>query len=101
MNVIAPPAKLLVIGATGSIGRLVLAGHCEVIECVPGARSAKRSGCCRRRQELVVGDVTQPETLTDAVDGVDAIVSPTAPMAAARRIRATSTTARYATHSSP
>ena len=76
MNVIAPPAKLLVIGATGSIGRLVVA---EALHEGYRVRALVRAPAKAQRVlpppvELAVGDVTQPETLTSAVDGVNAIV---------------------------
>jgi uncharacterized protein YbjT (DUF2867 family) len=76
MNVIAPPATLLVIGATGSIGRLVVA---EALREGYRVRAlvrdrAKAHLVLQPQAELAVGDVTQPETLTAAVDGVDAIV---------------------------
>jgi uncharacterized protein YbjT (DUF2867 family) len=66
---------VLVVGATGSIGRLVVEeaakkGH-AVRALVREPRSARRlmSGV-----ELVVGDLTRAETLIAAVDCVDAIV---------------------------
>jgi NAD(P)-dependent dehydrogenase (short-subunit alcohol dehydrogenase family) len=66
---------VLVVGATGSIGHLVV-------------EEAARQGCTVRalvrnpgkacelpaQAQGVVGDVTRPETLSDAVDGVDAVV---------------------------
>jgi uncharacterized protein YbjT (DUF2867 family) len=76
VNVIAPPAKLLVIGATGSIGRLVVAEALREgyrVRALVRAR-AKAQRMLPPQVELAVGDVTQPETLTAAVDGVDAIV---------------------------
>lgn len=67
--------KILVVGATGSIGRLVVEeaqrrGH-DVRALVRSADKARRlvDGV-----EVAVGDVTRPETLIDAVAGVDAIV---------------------------
>ena len=66
---------VLVVGATGSIGSLVV-------------EEATRQGCTVRalvrnpgkarelssEAQVVVGDVTRAETLSDAVDGIDAIV---------------------------
>lgn len=67
--------KVLVVGATGSIGRLVLEeaareGH-DVRALVrdPGKSSRLPAGV-----EVVVGDVTRPETLPRAVEGADAVV---------------------------
>ena len=65
----------LVIGATGSIGRLVVeeatkAGH-RVRALV---RDPRKSRDLPQGTAVVVGDVTKPETLPTAVDGVDAIV---------------------------
>lgn len=67
--------NVLVVGATGSIGRLVVEeavkkGH-VTRALVRDSRSARRllSGA-----ELVVGDLTRSDTLTAAVDGVNAIV---------------------------
>lgn len=66
--------KVLAVGATGSIGREVVAagqaaGH-QVRALVRDPARARFPGAV----ELVVGDVTQPETLTAAVAGVDAVV---------------------------
>ena len=70
-----PRMTVLVVGATGSIGRLVVEeavtqGH-AVRALVRDPRSARR---LMTGVELVVGDVTRPETLTAAVERVDAIV---------------------------
>ncbi|HET9873930.1 MAG TPA: SDR family oxidoreductase [Propionibacteriaceae bacterium] len=69
------PRTVLVVGATGSIGRLVVA---ESVRQGYRTRALVRNRD-RARQlppdtELVVGDVTRPDTLPDAVDGVDAVV---------------------------
>ena len=70
------PLTVLVVGATGSIGRLVVE---EAINRGHNVRALVRSKDKARRlpaqAQLVVGDVTRPETLHDAVEGVDAIVS--------------------------
>ena len=66
---------VLVVGASGSIGRHVVA---EAIEAGHTVRALVRSPAKARglpvQAQAVVGDLTQPETLTPAVDGVDAIV---------------------------
>lgn len=67
--------KVLVVGATGSIGRLVVEeavreGH-EVRALV---RDRGKSSRLPAGAEVIVGDVTRPETLPRAVEGVDAIV---------------------------
>ncbi len=69
------PLTVLVAGATGSIGRLVVAealrrGH-DVRALV---RSADKASRLPEGAAAVVGDVTRPETLRDAVKGVDAVV---------------------------
>ncbi|MEU5655112.1 SDR family oxidoreductase [Streptomyces sp. NPDC047737] len=69
------PMTVLVVGATGSIGRLVVA---EAIAQGHTTRALVRNPS-RARQlppeaHIVVGDVTDPETLPPAVAGVDAIV---------------------------
>jgi uncharacterized protein YbjT (DUF2867 family) len=71
----APRLTVLVIGATGSIGRLVVE---EAVKKGHAVRALVRDPRNSRRLttgvEIVVGDVTRPETLTAAVDRVDAIV---------------------------
>jgi uncharacterized protein YbjT (DUF2867 family) len=67
--------KILVAGATGSIGRLVVAeaireGH-TVRALVRDPSKAKR---LPPSAEAVVGDLTQPASLTEVTDGIDAIV---------------------------
>ncbi|MEU9286571.1 SDR family oxidoreductase [Streptomyces sp. NPDC048275] len=67
---------VLVVGATGSIGRLVVA---EAIARGHTVRAlvrdhAKGAQVLPTDAELVVGDVTRPETLPEAVAGADAIV---------------------------
>lgn len=66
---------MLVVGATGSIGRHVVdvavaRGH-AVRALVRDATRARR---LLSEVELAVGDLTQPDTLAPAVDGVEAIV---------------------------
>ncbi|WP_369230442.1 SDR family oxidoreductase [Streptomyces sp. R21] len=67
---------VLVVGATGSIGRLVVAeslaqGH-TTRALVRDAGKARR--LLPAEAQLAVGDITQPDTLPGAVAGVDAIV---------------------------
>ncbi len=67
--------KVLVVGATGSIGRVVVdeairQGH-SLRALVRDARKAHQ---LPREVQVVVGDVTRPETLPAAVAGVDGIV---------------------------
>ena len=70
------PHVVLVVGATGSIGRLaateaVGAGHrTRALVRDPG----KGRTLLPEETEIVVGDVTRPETLSDAVDGIDAVI---------------------------
>jgi uncharacterized protein YbjT (DUF2867 family) len=66
---------VLVVGATGSIGHLVveetIRQGCIVRALVRNPRKARELPAEVR---VVVGDVTRRETLSDAVDGVDAVV---------------------------
>lgn len=66
---------VLVVGATGSIGRHVVqtaisAGHHPRAL----ARSKHRAQGLARGAEVVLGDLTDPATLRDAVKGVDAVI---------------------------
>jgi uncharacterized protein YbjT (DUF2867 family) len=66
---------VLVVGATGSIGRLVVdeairQGH--VVRAL--VRSLAKAHQLPPKAETIIGDVTRPETLPAAVDGVDAII---------------------------
>jgi uncharacterized protein YbjT (DUF2867 family) len=68
-------STVLVIGATGSIGRLVVAEaihHGHAVRAL--VRNPGRARPLPPAAQVVVGDVTRPETLPAAVDGVDAIV---------------------------
>ncbi len=69
------PMTVLVVGATGSIGRLVVE---EALRQGHAARALVRNADKARRLpaavEVTIGDVTRPDTLHDAVNGVDAIV---------------------------
>jgi len=66
---------VLVIGATGSIGRIVVE---EALHRGYDVRALIRSEESRRlvgpRATAVLGDLTHPETLTAAVDGIDAVI---------------------------
>jgi uncharacterized protein YbjT (DUF2867 family) len=64
-----------VVGATGSIGRLVVdealrQGH--VVRAL--LRTTNKARQVNAQAQVIVGDVTRPDTLRDAVVGVDAIV---------------------------
>src|SRR5271169_2392882 len=66
---------VLVVGATGSIGHLVVE---EAVRQGYVVRALVRTPSNARKfpaqVEVISGDVTRPETLAAAVDGVDAIV---------------------------
>src|SRR5271165_2779505 len=70
-----PHMTVLVVGATGSIGRLVVE---EAIRQGHSVRALVRTPNKARElsseAHVVVGDVTQPGTLPGAVDGIDAVV---------------------------
>lgn len=71
----ASPMTVLVVGATGSIGRLVIeeairAGH--IVRAL--VRSRSKGDQLPRGVQVAIGDVTRPDTLAAAVDGVDAVV---------------------------
>jgi uncharacterized protein YbjT (DUF2867 family) len=74
-TVSARPTAVLMVGATGSIGRLVVE---EATRHGYATRALVRDPEKARRllpeTEVIVGDVTRPETLSRAVDGVDAVV---------------------------
>ena len=67
--------RVLVVGATGSIGRLVVE---EAIGRGFGVRALVRTPEKARRvaerARVFIGDVTRPDTLREAVQGIDAIV---------------------------
>ena len=70
----SPIRSVLVVGATGSIGRHVVdealrRGLRTRALVRPGSRTRLPDGA-----EIVQGDLTRAETLADAVDGVDAVV---------------------------
>jgi uncharacterized protein YbjT (DUF2867 family) len=68
-------STVLVVGATGSIGRLVVE---EAIRHGYTTRALVRNPDKARRlppeADVIVGDVTRPDTLSRAVDGVDGVV---------------------------
>jgi len=67
--------RVLVVGATGSIGQLVVEEAIKQGHAVRAlVRSASKARQLAREAESVVGDLTRPETLSAAVDGIDAIV---------------------------
>jgi uncharacterized protein YbjT (DUF2867 family) len=70
-----PRLTILAVGATGSIGSLVVE---EAIRQGHAVRALVRSTSIARQlpreSEIVIGDLTRPETLSAAVEGVDAIV---------------------------
>jgi uncharacterized protein YbjT (DUF2867 family) len=66
---------VLVVGATGSIGRLVVEEAVRKGYAVRAlARDSRKARQLLPDAEVVVGDLTRPDTLIAAVDGVDAIV---------------------------
>ncbi|KAB2703149.1 SDR family oxidoreductase [Brucella lupini] len=70
-----PPSTILVVGATGSIGRHVVASALEHGYAVRALiRDSKKASGLPAEAEIVVGDLTRKDTLSKAVDGIDAIV---------------------------
>jgi uncharacterized protein YbjT (DUF2867 family) len=70
-----PPITVLVVGATGGIGRLVVQEAVrQGYRTRALVRGPARAGQLPPEAELVVGDVTRPDTLRAPVDGVDAVV---------------------------
>ncbi len=70
-----PRMTVLVVGATGSIGRLVVEEALREGHTVRAlVRTADKARHLPRETQLVLGDVTRPDTLPAAVSGVDAIV---------------------------
>lgn len=71
----AAPLTVLVVGATGSIGRLVVVEALRQGHAVRAlVRDAARARGLPQQAQLVIGDLTRSETLTAAVDDIDAIV---------------------------
>jgi uncharacterized protein YbjT (DUF2867 family) len=70
-----PRMTVLVIGATGSIGRPVVAEAIRQGHTVRAlVRTPDRASQLPSEAQVVIGDVTQPGTLAGAVDGIDAVV---------------------------
>jgi len=66
---------VLVVGATGSIGRLVVEEALRNGHAVRAlVRNADKARQLPREAQVAIGDVTRPDTLSGAVDGIDAIV---------------------------
>jgi len=66
---------VLVVGATGSIGRLVVEEAIRQGHAVRAlVRSQRKASRLPSEAQVVVGDLTRPETLPAAVAGVDAVV---------------------------
>jgi uncharacterized protein YbjT (DUF2867 family) len=66
---------VLVVGATGSIGHLVVEEAIRQGFTVPAlVRNPRKARELPTEARVVIGDVMRPETLSDAVDGVDAVV---------------------------
>ena len=66
---------VLVVGATGSIGSLVVDEALREGHAVRAlVRKSSKKNQLPRDVQVVTGDVTRPDTLDPAVDGVDAIV---------------------------
>ncbi len=66
---------VLVVGATGSIGRVVVGEAIREGHSVRAlVRDARKAHQLPREAQVVVGDVTRPETLPDAVAGTDEVV---------------------------
>ncbi|WP_261540056.1 SDR family oxidoreductase [Burkholderia multivorans] len=71
----ANSSTVLVVGATGSVGRLVVEEALREGYSVRAlVRNAGRARGLAPQAQPVVGDLTRPETLGAAVEGVDAIV---------------------------
>ena len=69
------PLTVLVVGATGSIGRLVVEEALVQGHAVRAlVRNAAKARQISSKAQVVAGDVTKPDTLEAAVEGVDAIV---------------------------
>ena len=66
---------VLVVGATGSIGRLVVAEALRQGHAVRAlVRDAARASGLPPQTQWVVGDLTRAETLAAAVEGIDAVI---------------------------
>jgi uncharacterized protein YbjT (DUF2867 family) len=66
---------VLVVGATGSIGSLVVEEALQQGHSVHAlVRTREKARKLPREAHIVLGDVTRPETLSAAVDGIDGII---------------------------
>ena len=69
------PLTILFVGATGSVGRLAITEALRLGHTAKAlVRNERRARTLDDRAQVITGDLTRPETLTAAVDGVDAIV---------------------------
>ncbi|MGO4190106.1 SDR family oxidoreductase [Arthrobacter sp. YAF17] len=70
------PSTVLIVGATGSIGRYAVAAALQQGYTVRALvrDQARAAGILPEGVDLVIGELTRPETLGPAVEGVDAIV---------------------------
>src|SRR5271169_44239 len=69
------PMTVLVVGATGSIGSLVVDEALRQGHAVRAlVRKSSKTDQLPREAQVVIGDVTRPDTLSTAVEGVDAVV---------------------------
>src|SRR5208283_2334549 len=70
-----PKMTVLVVGATGSIGRLVVEEALREGHAVRAlVRTPDKARELPREAQAVVGDVTRPDTLPAAVGGIDGVV---------------------------
>jgi uncharacterized protein YbjT (DUF2867 family) len=70
-----PHLTVLVVGATGSVGRHVVAASIAAAHTTRAlARNASRARGLDPAAQVVIGDLTDASTLTAAVDGIDAVV---------------------------
>lgn len=70
-----PPKTVLVVGSTGSIGRLVVEEAVNQGHAVRAlVRNPHKAAQLSPKAQVVTGDVTRSETLQGVVDGVDAVV---------------------------
>jgi len=71
----AAPLNILVIGATGSIGHLVVEEALRQSHSIRAlVRSPEKGRRLPAKAELAIGDLTRPDTLTTAVEGINAII---------------------------
>jgi uncharacterized protein YbjT (DUF2867 family) len=75
VTVTTPRLTVLVVGATGSIGTLVVEEALRWGHAVRAlVRSSDKARLLPPEAQAVIGDVTRPKTLGNAVDGVEAVV---------------------------